>query len=468
MILQKLYQYKRAFTFLFTVTVLFGCKNIDDIQPQHQLEENNVISDLSSAQSALNGVYVMWRQSDISSVPVNLGALGIEGILLNDSDGFTNNSLDPQNQYLQAIYADHYKIINQANFLIEKMQDKSVAPQISAADRKALIAGAKFNRALANFSMLRYFGQFYDLSSKYGIVLVNDFSRGISYDPRSSVQDVYNSIVEDLQYAAENGAKDTPHYYASDVSAQALLAKVYLYMGQYDDAAQLAEQVINNTEGYKLEDSYADIFKNTDDSSEVLFALYHDATEGGTEMYKISSTNYSNQLQQLADDQVSGAGSLTGDGSGYDPRFEFAYSDNTKGDNGNAKYPFGFFDEGNTQYFMRLAEVYLIYAEAETRATDGDSNKALDALNVIRKRAGVEPKTLSTKAQLLTDIRNEKLLELFFENGEPWFDLIRYQALDDLKISDIKSSIHSDTQLVMPIPLAALQANKNLIQNPGY
>ena len=117
---------------------------------------------------------------------------------------------------------------------------------------------------------------------------------------------------------------------------------------------------------------------------------------------------------------------------------------------------------------MRLGEIYLIKAEAEARRTGGDLDTALESLNEIRIRAGVTPKDLSTKAVLLSDIRNEKLLELFFENGEGWFDIVRYVNLGNLTATAAKASLVSPNKFVLPMPLQVLAGNKTIIQNKGY
>ena len=89
-------------------------------------------------------------------------------------------------------------------------------------------------------------------------------------------------------------------------------------------------------------------------------------------------------------------------------------------------------------------------------------------LNAIRYRAGLLEISTSSKAEFLEAIRIEKQLELFGEFNEPWFDMVRYYILGDLNISDLKSEITSDNQLILPFPDAALSGNGGLIQNPGY
>jgi hypothetical protein len=204
----------------------------------------------------------------------------------------------------------------------------------------------------------------------------------------------------------------------------------------------------------------------------VLFAPYSGpGAEGGSNMDLVKNTTYSEYLRSLADAQVGGPedGDLFGAGSNYDPRFSFAYSEETKGVNMQAKYPFAsqISSSGNTIYHLRLAEIYLIHAEAVVRS-NGDPLIALGSLNAIRLRAGVDAKEYVDDATLLEDIRKEKLLELFFENGEPLFDLVRYDVLGNIETSAVKPTLISENQFVLPLPADVLIGNTNLVQNPGY
>lgn len=455
---------------LFLIALGTSC-SIENVKPINQLTEDNVIRDAESAQYVLNGVYDSWKEFDLSFFPIHLAALGIEGQIVGSvkgDKGFNTNQVPVENPYLSSVYNALYKVVNGSNFLIQKLE-AGAAVGISEEEKSRIISEGKFNRALAYFKLLKYFGQFYDLSSPYGVVIRTEFATGIDVSPRSSVQEVYDLIQADLQYAVQNGSDAVLHYHGGSLASKALLAKVNLYMGDYTTAATLAKEVINNSQGYTLENQYSNIFFNTYNSSEAVFVLYHSIDEGGSGMDQVMRTSYSPILESLANAQIAGAGDLTGSGQGYDPRFSYAYADATKGLNQMGKYPFkDFGGVSNTIFHLRLAEVYLIYAEAEARKAGGDLSLALNALNKIRSRAGVSPKTLSSKKQLLEDIREEKLLELFFENGESWFDLVRYHILGDINAFKVKPTLTSTNQFVLPIPLKVLGANNALEQNPGY
>lgn len=468
----------KSLVFASLFIVVASC-SIDDIKPLNQLTQENTIRNEESAQQVLNGVYDLGREFDLSSFPLYLAAYGNEGVLtgvLTGSTGYNTNEVPVNNPFLTNLYNGHYKIINSCNFLIDGLEAGD-AKGISEARKNEMISEAKFQRAFAYFNLLRYFGQFYDVNSTYGVVLRTEFSTELTASPRSSVQEVYDFIQDDLEFAAANGPQFVQHFYSGRLAAQALLAKVELYMGNYGVSATLADQVINNIEGYTLETQYSSIFANRFNSSEVIFAPFAGPSpDGGSSMDLVNRTSYSENLRSSADAQVgtNSDGDLTGPGANYDPRFSFAYSDATQGQNLNGKYNFGGLtgSDGNTLYHLRLAEIYLVHAEAEARRPGGDLSVALGSLNAIRNRVSVTPKVLSGTpdelAILLEDVRQEKLLELFFENGEPWFDVVRYDALGNLDATTIKSSIISEKQFVLPIPSQVIIGNNNVEQNPDY
>ncbi len=462
--------------FLALATSITSC-SIDDIKPFNKLTPEDAVRDEASAQLVLNGVYNSGRAFDVNFFPLHLAALGNEGTFstgISGSKGFNTNEVPVDNIYLTNLYNGHYKTINSCNFLIQELE-AGKAIGISEERKGEMLSEAKFQRAFAYFNLLRYFGEFYNLNSTYGVVLRTEFSTTLDAKPRNTVAEVYKLIEEDLLFASDKGPIYIDHFYTGSLAAKALLSKVYLYEGKFTESATLADDVISNgpNEGYELELNYADIFAKSFRSSEVIFAPFTGPdNEGKTAMYQVNRMKSSNTFKTLADVQkgTSNDGSLVGSGSGFDPRYAFAYSDNTKKGNGNGKYPFADNQQsqGNTLYHLRLGEIYLIKAEAEARRTGGDLDIALESLNDIRFRAGVDLKTLSDKATLLNDIREEKLLELFFENGESWFDIVRYVNLGNLTASSAKASLVSPNQFVLPIPLQVIAGNKFIIPNKGY
>jgi hypothetical protein len=121
-------------------------------------------------------------------------------------------------------------------------------------------------------------------------------------------------------------------------------------------------------------------------------------------------------------------------------------------------------------HIIRIAEVYLNRAEA--RAQSGNLTDALADMNLIRNRAGLESSTVTGLQPTLEAIWQERKLELAFE-GHRFFDLVRTnQALKKLVGVARKNgppvTLSNAGRQIFPIPLADIDANKNLSQNDGY
>jgi hypothetical protein len=130
---------KQLAVLLLCIGTLTSC-SIDDVTPINQLTDENVIRDGKSAQQVLNGVYSGWRQFNLGFFPIFLSVEGNEGDLigaLSGSTGFNTNEIPVQNPNLATIYNAHYKIINQANFLIREIE-AGKADDISEEKQKEL------------------------------------------------------------------------------------------------------------------------------------------------------------------------------------------------------------------------------------------------------------------------------------------------------------------------------------------
>ncbi len=467
-----------VFAILFAALNTISC-SIDDIEPIYKLTEDNVVVDVKSAQSLLTAAYIPFREFGtsnflagqmMSSGEQDRGLSGFYG-----DDGYWENNLEDDNITLAPNYSDIYRAINNANFLIDQLEQGN-AKDASEEEKNTIIGEAKTIRAFGHFALLRRWGQYYDLNSIYGIVLMLEPARENQNIARNTVQECYDSIIADLQFAVANGPTGMPHYRFSSVVATALLSKVYLYAGDFTNAASTALLAINNGDGYVLEGkgNYAANF-TSNWGSEILFSPFGDDNTGESVYahwsfgpYQITPSAY---FRTLADnsDGVPGDGDMVYNTFGYDSRFIFAYDAFNAGANGIGKYPhLSYGASVNTIVYLRLSEIYLVYAEAEARRSGGDLNEALTRLNEIRDRANMPLKVLTDQATLLQDIREEKMLELFCENGETMNDLVRYHILGDVEASTIKPTLTSVDKMILPLARAARSGNNALVQNPGY
>lgn len=158
------------------------------------------------------------------------------------------------------------------------------------------------------------------------------------------------------------------------------------------------------------------------------------------------------------------------DAASYDPLYTWAYKGG--GMIGIAKYskltPEFMFED--SYYFMRLAEVYYIAAEAEAR--QGQYAKARTFLATVIERAGYTEDDVNAIADsdLLGEILKHKLCDMSNENLEEWFDLCRYNRQGGFEswTEDEKAELPSFRRNLLPIPKASMGANNLLVQNPEY
>ncbi len=449
-----------------------GC-SIDEIEPEYLLTENNVVNNRSSAQALLNKTYISFRSFNLIALFGGQElASGYQAGVFFGSVGFAENDVQTDNLLVTGIYREMYLAINNSNFLIDQLE-KGNAKDMSEGEVALMLAEAKTLRGYAHFLLLRTYGYFFDLNSQYGIVVSQSPIRGFEEFPRKTVQESYDAIIADLTFGANKGSDRRETFYVSAITAKSILANVYLYMGDYTNAASTALDVINSPGGYALSPTYKDIYSDKLNSTEVLFAPFLNgfSGEGYGNPFTFSSFSASSSplFIALADAQDPAPGNQPLFTEGYDSRFIDTYRFDSGAAFGNFKYIItDFLTEAALIYHMRLAEVYLIHAEAEARRSGGDLNVALGSLNTIRQRANMPDRVLSDKATLLEDIRTEKLLEIFAENGTPWFDLVRYDRLGDLDATTIKPELNNVEKMVLPIPRDARGGNTKLEQNPGY
>jgi hypothetical protein len=123
---------------------------------------------------------------------------------------------------------------------------------------------------------------------------------------------------------------------------------------------------------------------------------------------------------------------------------------------------------------FRLADVYLMYAEAHLRGGGGDAGTALNYVNALRERAFGDNSGNINSAQLSLDfLIDERARELYWENHRRQ-DLIRFGLFTGNQyIWAFKGGPETGTSIdgfraLYPIPAASLATNQNLTQNPGY
>lgn len=445
---------------LFTIS-LTSCKKILDTVSPNEVSDGDVFKNVQGLRNARIGMYATLESQDYYGANYPLLAEcytdngttgGYDVIDLND---IAARTVQPSNIYVEGMYISIYNTIYTANKIINNI-DKV---KVDDADEKSNIKGeAFFVRGMAEFDLLRMFGQHWDKTSKYGISIVTTSDAPKTPVARSTVEESYTQIINDLQEASNDLTINNGTQYISPAAAKALLARVYLYHGDKTQAAAMATDVIDDGT-YSLLDagSFTQIYTkklSSESVFELVFDLQHPSFYN-TETYLRDDALRSDVLF-LANADLN----TFFQGRENDARAQLVDYDNVdvsiQPDGRTQKYR-GEATKDNSAYVIRLAEMYLIRAEAKGR-TAGRAD-----LNTLREARGMTDLTtgdVSSDAKFLNAVLDERRAELNFE-GHRLFDLAR--------TGKVSSVLGEGVQPIMPIPQREIAATNNVVeQNPGY
>lgn len=447
---------KRFFIIILAAFLFSGCSKLTDVlevTPPNNLTPENVAPNRDGLLKLLNGAYAQlhnqYYYQHIEFVPGALAGTMQRGTGIAFPDlQYQDNNLNATMGNVNNLWSAFYKMINQANWVL-KLIERLPAGEITEIEKEEVIAQARGLRGMATFDALRFFGQFYDVSSPYGVLVrteVVDFTN--RHLQRSTVADTYAQIFADLDAAIEKAPDFTKSIYFSKTSAKAFKARAMLYKGEYAAAAQLADEVINDGKR-TLSPTFAAVFSSGFASTEMIFMRATDAVTYVADRKKLTYSSGSTFVTPWLKTFMTG-----------DPRAPLSY-------NATNNYVL---KVNNTTffgptYFMRLAEMYLIKAEGLVRSGAPLADAKLP-LQAVRSRAFGTPQVSSatTSEALLNEIHAEIIKELCFENGSDWFANTRFG-----KIMGIKPKVTSVNQYILPIPESETLSNTLFgPQNPGY
>lgn len=327
---------------------------------------------------------------------------------------------------------------------------------------------------------------YYYLVNIYGAVplaLTNDYTTNNKLS-RAPEADVYKQIIADLKLAQsllsneyKNGYGITTNnrFRPNKAVATAMLARAYLYAKDWANAEAQATEVISNT-NYDiiplnqvfLANSKETIWALATNSAKATneYAFYNNGmpatitppqTPGSSSVFVALSTILLNTFEAGDERLNNWVRTSTVAASGTNPAIVYRFPAKFRSSATNAEY----------QVMLRLAEQYLIRAEA--RAMQNKTN-AVDDLNVVRLRAGLQGLPAGTQATLLTAINKERQTELFTECGHRFFDLKRTGTIDAAMatVAPTKPTTWQGYMAYWPLPPGDLLQNPNLAPNPGY
>jgi len=435
-----------------------ACKKFLQVEPAPNLVESEAV--FASDQTAVSSVTGLFSQLVSSNLSITNGGssvfLGLTADELNNNanpiyDEFQLNAISRTNFYVNNLWSNAYKNIYQVNAILKGLEGTT---KVTDSVKTRLTGEAKFVRAFYYFYLLNFFG---DVPFVSGTVYTEN-----AVMPRTSIAELYSHIISDLEEAKNL----MPASYSSSDrvrpnkwTAAALLARTYLYINDWENAAANATAVIN-AGPYSLETDLNQVFAIS--STETLWQLMRENanTAEGTTFIPFSTEALPTlSLQQILLDAFE-----KGD------QRETHWVNTTMVDGQGYYYPFKYKARGSgsvTEYLvvLRLAEQYLIRSEAQGQ--QNDISGALEDLNRIRYRAGLADTLINTKATLLEAIAHERRVELFAEWGHRWFDLKRTGQIDAV-LGTEKSPNWQPSDALFPLPQEEIERNVALTQNPGY
>ena len=494
-----------------------------DKEPYDSIPTDEALTTPTDFESMRNNLYRMMRISVGGTASFN--ATDVQADEFNAVAGYQGSfnymytwSFADNMQEAGTVYGNYQAVIATSNYVIDgynkcDMSNETVFTEDAMKEVNETKGVAFFARAFALYNLAQYFCIDYEDDAtadapNSGVSYRLDFypsSDVATYPARKTLRETYAQIVEDLDSAAKyiTVAPERSNYYVSTDAVKAMQARVALSMDNYQLAAQLASEVANSTT-YRFANSVNNlnnmwehgtsstdpetIFKlsvqNQDELVGQMGQIYWPAREGQAPEYLPTQS-----VINLFDDT--------------DYRKTVFFSVESMQTNTGAsgtvfilsKYPYeGYLFQlcSGTEYartmvqpkVFRISEMYLIAAEAY--AMIGEDVQARSYLgeqmrNRIRNFNVSSELGSLTGQDLLEEIREERQRE-FIGEGMRLFDLKRWhlgvtrgtpQQMDlcnqpgsATTTGLVKAA--TDNQMVWPIPQDEVNANPNVVQNPGY
>lgn len=449
--MKNLFKYVSFFVLLLTSG---SCADLLTPKPVDLIVDDLALNEPADVPNTEIGLYSAFR--GITANIIIAGDLTSDMLIHNGT--FTQyrelgiKQITPANASASGLWASIYNTVYIANFILEKLP---TIEGVKTAERSKILATAHFLRGYAYFIGLYTFGGIPKV-----VKTAIQPNRNI---PRASVQEILDLILDDYKEALGNLTTDPVNAgLASDYAVRAAMAKYYLYLGNWTEAEQFSTDVITAGK-YTLENKFSDVVLK-DFTSESIFEMgYTISDDPGT-----LNTLFLSRREIIPSNQeiVALASAESGD------RFSSILFNPSKlkgNDNGwsVAKYGTAVEDNNNIIVF-RLAEIYLIRAEARTQQGKvTGTGSAQEDINILRTRAKAPLVSSVNQTQMLFLIEDERRYELAFE-GHRWYDLVRTGRAHS--VMTVFSSAWKDTYNLWPIPQREIQNNPSLVghQNPGY
>lgn len=468
---------------LYTIVLALSLNscNFLEVDQIGKSDIDTYFSEIGSLEPAMNGVYNLMNtfyeryMLIYPEVAGDLMYLSSKNTEWDRQYNFTSRYED-ETTVVGYIWKNGYNIIQNANYIIR------YAPDLRDGVRDRLVnnilAQAYFARAVIHFELCRVYAQPYNFTadgSHLGIAIM-DHTPGIREKMvRSSVSEVYTQVINDLNYALSLfDNPDFNEYRIGPDACKALLARVYLYKGDYARAAEYSAGLMAKFSLTPRAD-YRNMFTSI-------------GTRGGEGIFRLNNLVNTMALSSFYRyENPAGRPSLKLKAVFTDSRdirlslfTHTAYSEALKKkviyEDVNMKYFCTDSIADNLKHYdpfiFRVSEMYLINAEASLKL--GDEAKAVSDIKALESRALGIPEqevvlTYSSTEGLMDLIKTERQKELCFE-GHRLFDITRYKeslSRDSGTNSTVRTIKYPDYRFVIPIPQIEMESNDKMIQNPS-
>jgi hypothetical protein len=493
----KSYIYRTA-ALLFVINLMVSCDDPIDLEPISDIGADSFYANQEQVNLAVVGIYQSlhlkqrdeWIVTELRSDNTQLSFDNSQNanVPYRQLDRFVSN---PLNEFTTSYWRASYKTIGLSNHVLESLAvvtDPDLAIQYEGE--------ARFLRAHSLFNLTRLYGGVFVITETV------DASQARNLE-RKSVEEAYDVIVNDLEYAYTN----LPESYGSDQigrvtkwAAGIELGKALLTQGTTASrtrAEDILRDVVNNSGG-RLLDNYEDIFDtNNEYNDEIFFAVRYQSGLLGL------GAPFANFFSPLASENavVFGGGdefnipttSIEEAYSSNDPRASVNFSTSWVDNSGNtnverfvSKYNGQFSntdDAPNDWVISRYADAILLLAEA-INENSGPSTEAVGYLNDVRTRAG-QPDAINSNVDTFFELKialeEERRREFAFENHR-WFDLIRTGRAVTVMNEHFRTDFQYNNpdepffntppiqqfQTLLPIPQYEIDLNPSVAQNVGY
>jgi starch-binding outer membrane protein, SusD/RagB family len=441
---------------ILIVFLTTSCTDLLEPKPIDLLTDDVVLNEPKDVPNVEIGLYSAFRPI----IPAAVIAGDATADMLIHNGTFTQyrelgtKQITSANASVATLWGSIYNTVYLANFIIERLPQVS---GVTAAQRDRVLGTAHFLRGYAYFVALYSFG---------GVPKVTDIAIDVNRNiARASESEILDFILDDYSEALSKVPSSTSNAaFVNEFSVRAALAKYYLYLGNNAQAESFATSVISSNE-YLLEPKFENLVIK-DFTAEAIFEVgYTLADDPGTNGSIGLNNLFVGRREIIPSNQVIVSLASVESGERFST-ISFNASNLKGSDNGWSVAKYGTADEDNNNVVVfRLAEMYLIRAEARAKLNNLTGSR--NDLNVLRDRAKAPAITSASQSQLIQLIEDERRFELAFE-GHRWYDLVRTSRAKT--VMSAFSSNWKDAYELWPIPQREILNNPALAenQNPGY